>query len=301
MDGKRFLIVTADDYGIGPETSRAILELAARGRVTATVLLVTSPYAEPAVRAWRQAGCPVEMGWHSCLTLDRPILPPDQVPSLVDAQGRFRPLGRFLARLLAGRIRAEEVAAELEAQYQRFHDLVGHAPTLVNFHHHLHVFPLIGRILRRLLKRQKPLPYVRRVREPWSLLAQVPGIRLKRAVLSLLGRRDARRQDRAGFPGNDWLAGIADPPQVIDPEFFARWLTHVPGETVELVCHPGYRDMTLLGRDCVLGEGQLHRRICELKLMQRITFPDACDEAGFTLVSPSDLSHLHGERRKHAA
>ncbi len=56
MDATRFLVVIADDYGIGPETSRAILELAARKVVTGTVLLVNSPHAEGAVRAWRQSG-----------------------------------------------------------------------------------------------------------------------------------------------------------------------------------------------------------------------------------------------------
>ena len=56
MDATRFLIVMADDYGVGPETSRGILELAARGVVTGTVLMVNSPYALDAVRAWRQSG-----------------------------------------------------------------------------------------------------------------------------------------------------------------------------------------------------------------------------------------------------
>jgi len=57
MDATRFLVVIADDYGIGPETSRGILELAVRNLITGTVLLVNSPYAEEAVRAVRkQAG-----------------------------------------------------------------------------------------------------------------------------------------------------------------------------------------------------------------------------------------------------
>ena len=74
---QRFLVVTADDFGIGPATTHGILELALQGRVTATVLLVNSPHAEAAVRAWRQAGCVPELGWHPCLTLDRPVRPPE--------------------------------------------------------------------------------------------------------------------------------------------------------------------------------------------------------------------------------
>src|SRR5581483_5943619 len=53
MDATRFLVVIADAYGIGAETSRGSLELDARNLITGTVLLVNSPSAEEAVRAWR--------------------------------------------------------------------------------------------------------------------------------------------------------------------------------------------------------------------------------------------------------
>src|SRR5271155_5869108 len=119
VNGKRYLIVTADDYGIGPQTSRGLLELGLEGRITATVLLVNSPYAEPAVRSWLQAGRPIPLGWHPCLTLDRPVLPPERVPSLVDGQGKFRPLGGFMRRVALGRLSADEIRAELYAQYVR--------------------------------------------------------------------------------------------------------------------------------------------------------------------------------------
>ena len=64
MEPARFLMVVADDFGIGPETSKAILELARDNVVTGTVLLTNSPYAEPAVKAWRAAGLSADLGWH---------------------------------------------------------------------------------------------------------------------------------------------------------------------------------------------------------------------------------------------
>ena len=54
----RQLVVVADDFGIGPETDRGILELGAAGLVGSTVLLVNSPYAEAGVAAWNRAGRP---------------------------------------------------------------------------------------------------------------------------------------------------------------------------------------------------------------------------------------------------
>src|SRR5439155_602010 len=131
--------------------------------------------------------------------------------------------------LYLGRIKSDEIADELRAQWQRFCDLVGHAPTTVNTHHHVQVFSPVGQLLQDVLAVQHPLPYVRRVREPWRLLASVPGARFKRAVLSGWGRGDARRLRRQGFPGNHWLAGVTDPPFVKDPAFFTRWLSRVPG------------------------------------------------------------------------
>jgi chitin disaccharide deacetylase len=289
VDGKRFLVVTADDFGIGPATTHGILDLAAQGLVTCSVLLVNSPYAEPAVRAWRQAGRPLELGWHPCLTLDRPLLPAEQVPSLVGPDGRFHPLGRFLRRLLLGRIDSAEAEAELRAQLTRFAELVGHPPTVVNSHHHVQVFSPVGDILTELLARRPPLPYVRRVREPWPVLLRIPGARLKRLVLSVLGRGNAARQEAAGLAGNDWLAGITDPPCVADPEFLARWLRQTPGRVVELTCHPGYLDTTLVGRDCTRDDGQLERRPRERQLLEQANFRQACRRAGFRLVSPTEL------------
>ena len=301
MDAFRFLVVVADDYGIGPATSQGILDLAARRAVSGSVLLVNSPYAESAVRAWRQARLPLELGWHPCLTLDRPVLAPGKVPSLVGPDGRFHPLGRFLHRLATWQVRAAEVEAELRAQYGRFHDLVGHPPTVVNSHHHVQVFHPVGSLLLRVLERQRVLPYLRRVREPWQMLARVPGARRKRLLLTLLGRRDARRQQRRGFPGNDWLAGITDPPCVADPQFLVRWLTRVPGRVVELTCHPGFQDMSLIGRDCTALDGQVERRVREHELLRQPSFREACARAGFTLVAPSEVADMLRGGQKHAA
>ncbi len=292
LGDKRFLVVTADDYGIGPATSQGILDLAHRGVVTSAVLLVGSAYAEESVWKWRQAGMPMELGWHPCLTLDRPILPPSQVPSLVGADGRFHPLGVLIRRLLLKRIRSAEVEAELNAQYDRFLELIGHTPTVVNSHHHVQVFKPIGAILRKVLRRSLELPYMRRIREPWRALLRIPGARFKRMMLSWLGRHDARCQRRDGFPGNDWLAGITDPPWVADSSFLTRWLTRVPGEVVELTCHPGHFDSTLVGRDCTPDDGQLDRRVNEFHLLESPRFKETCRQAGFLLAAPAALENL---------
>src|SRR5437879_6186914 len=95
MKQPRALVVIADDFGMGPGITQAILELAARRLVTGSVLMVNSPYAEAGVRAWRDAGRPMDLGWHPTLTSDAPVLPAERVPSLVGADGNFCSLGRL--------------------------------------------------------------------------------------------------------------------------------------------------------------------------------------------------------------
>jgi predicted glycoside hydrolase/deacetylase ChbG (UPF0249 family) len=301
VDRKRYLIVTADDFGIGPATSQGILDLAAQGLLTCTVLIVNSPYAEQAVCAWRQAGTPLELGWHPCLTLDEPVLPAERVPSLTGPEGRFWPLAQFLKRVCTGRIDAAEVEAELRAQLDRFVALAGRPPVVVNSHQHVQLFQPVGDILLDLLGRRQPLPYVRRIREPWRMLWRVPGARVKRAVLSFLGRRDAYQQAGYGFPGNDWLAGVTNPEWVADPQFLVRWLGRVPGKVVELACHPGHRDDTLIGRDCTLEDGGVQRRVDEFRRLSETSFQAVCQRAGFVLAAPSEVSNLQRPRVAHAA
>lgn len=294
----RFLVVVADDFGMGPSTSAGILDVADRGAITASVLLVNSPHAESAVRAWRQRGCPMELGWHPNLTLDAPVAPTHRVKTLVGPDGKLWPLASFLRRWSPGRLDAAHIELELRAQLDRFFELVGHAPTVVNCHQHVGVFGPVGDILMNVLQARGCRPYLRRVREPLALLWGVPGARIKRAWLNFLGRGLARRQEQRDFPGNDWLAGVTDPKWVKNPDFFRTWLQAVPGERVELMCHPGYQDPTLLGRDCRTGDGLLQRRVDELLLLKKPAFLEAVQEAGFRLVTPSELcktrsSHVH--------
>jgi predicted glycoside hydrolase/deacetylase ChbG (UPF0249 family) len=225
------------------------------------------------------------MGWHPNLNLDAPLLSPAQVPSLVMGEGQLASLGQMMLRMACGRLQYREVVRELDAQLQRFHDLVGHPPRLINAHKHVHVFPMISRALTDVLRRWRLRPYVRRVIEPPSCLRAIPGARIKRLFLATLGRSAARRQDRAGFTGNEWLAGVTDPQWVHEPQFFSRWIAQVPCRVVELSVHPGHRDETLIGRDCSATDGQLERRVAEHRLLTHPSFRTACLQAGFTLSS----------------
>lgn len=290
MAQRRQLVVVADDYGIGPATSAGILRLCQLGAVTGTVLLVNSPFATDAVHAWQFANVDADLGWHPCLTIDSPVAPAEKVRSLMMRDGRFPSLGKLMTWLMMGRCRPSEIVYEFRAQLHRFREVTGHWPTVVNSHHHIQIFPIVGAALRWVLREAGIRPYLRCIREPWATIHTVPGARTKRAFLCSFGKPEAKRQLADGFPGNDNLAGVTNPKCVHDPKFFARWLANTPGNVVELTCHPGDRDETIYGRDAQPGDGNVERRVQELALLSDPQFRVNVMQAGYELVRPSELN-----------
>ena len=276
----RKLWIVADDFGLGPGTTRGILKLGEAGLLSGTTLLVTSPHAEDAVAEWKRHR-PLTLGWHPCLTMDRPLCDPATVPSLVDTRGVFLPLGTLLKRLVLKRVYRNDVQRELRAQLARYIELVGEAPRLVNGHHHIHIFEPVRSVLLDLLDATKP--YLRRVTEPRHTLLRVPGVRLKRALLSAMGHASAKLQARAGFPAARQLLGVSDPPHVLDPGFFVRWLRASRGDHVELMVHPGEPDDCIGQRDGGAGAGHTERRVAEYTALQTPQFRACIEECGFTI------------------
>jgi chitin disaccharide deacetylase len=76
---------------------------------------------------------------------------------------------------------------------------------------------------------------------------------------------------------------------VKDASFLTRWLSRVPGKVVELTCHPGRHDETLLGRDATETDGQMQRRVDEFTLLSQPSFREVCRQAQFTRVAPREL------------
>ena len=131
------LIVNADDLGRTPGINSGIFEAHSQGLVTSATLMVGFSAAEEAADFWRHNPA-IGVGLHVALTGGRPLLPPEEVPSLVDGEGRFpaKPEGLDGAQPV-------EVMAEVEAQLGRFRALTGRLPTHLDSHHHSHRLPVV--------------------------------------------------------------------------------------------------------------------------------------------------------------
>ena len=129
---KKRLIVNADDLGLSPGVNRGILEAHLRGVVSSSTLMVNMPSALSGAALVRAEAPRLGLGLHLNLSHGRPLLPPEEVPSLVRADGRFVSVSRGLASARCWH--PKEVRAELEAQLARFGELTGGLPDHLDSH-----------------------------------------------------------------------------------------------------------------------------------------------------------------------
>lgn len=131
----RRLIVNADDLGRTQGIDRGIFEAHRDGILTSATLMVTGAAARDT--AARLGEVPeLGVGLHLVMAGGRPALPPQEIPSLVDAGGRLPRNPDGLREAEAG-----EILAEARAQLDLFRELTGREPTHFDSHYHTHRLP----------------------------------------------------------------------------------------------------------------------------------------------------------------
>lgn len=276
------LIVNADDFGLTHGVNRAIVELHAVGLVTSTSLMACAGATDEAIEL-ACATPSLGVGCHVVLVDGEPILPPEMVPSLVDARtGRFPDsLTAFLLRLFTGRIRAEEIEAEAAAQIAHLQQR-GVRLTHIDTHKHAHMFsPVLRPVLR--AARAAGLRAVRHPFEPeWAVRAAV-GAPLARVVqiagLRPLGPRCRRILAQEGFTTTDGTVAMAGT-GTLNEAALRSLLGKIPAGTWELVTHPGYNDADLAG---------VRTRLRGSRDVERLALAAIPDVSGIELISFAGL------------
>ena len=223
------LVVTADDLGYSAGIDRAILAAYRDGIVRSTSLLVTFPRAQEAAEMARAAHG-LEVGLHIDLVEGTPVSDVARVPTLVDADGRFLGLGRLFRGLASGRVRASEVAAEIRAQVARAREL-GTPALAWDSHRHVHLFPLVARVVGAVAKEQGAR-WIRRASPPSPTRAR------KAVILGLATAGSSMFLRRV--PGNDWYVDLTSRRPAPDAAWVALLAT-LPG-VGEIGAHPGPGD-----------------------------------------------------------
>jgi predicted glycoside hydrolase/deacetylase ChbG (UPF0249 family) len=243
--------VVADDFGIGVETSRGIIDAATDGPVTATSALVVAEACEASLPLLEDAPG-LDLGLHVALTGGFRPVQATRASGLVGRDGRFGSLAALFAACLTRRVSRAALQDEIAAQAERLRRLAGRPPAYFDGHHHAHELPVIREVVAELA-REGVLPPVSRVTpEPNEIRRRVTGDRLRRRILDALGRRTASVFARYGLQANDGLFGtFIDPGWTLTAGFpWAAHLRHLPAAgVVEWMVHPGRPDPALRAID----------------------------------------------------
>ncbi|HYN21373.1 MAG TPA: ChbG/HpnK family deacetylase [Thermoanaerobaculia bacterium] len=235
----RALVVTADDVGLHPGMTQGALRAHDHGIVTACSVVANGRAFEAALDPLRDRP-KLDVGVHLTLVGERPLSPPERVPSLVDRNGAFlRDFRVFTRKYLSGGVIAAEVEQELRRQMERLLD-AGLKIVHANSHQHLHVLPRIFEIVLRLADEYR-IPFVR---VPGETVAVRSLRAIQIGILNRLGRAARRRLERhASLRSAERTIGILDAGR-LTVERLINLLEDAEGVT-ELVCHPGLDDDAL--------------------------------------------------------
>ncbi len=251
----RRLIINADDFGLTEGVNRAILEGHRDGVITSTTLMANGNWFASAVRS-AQSAPELSIGCHVVLVDGEPLLPKEQVRSLLagsNGTARLRQGFLDLARdNFRQKIKPGEVEAEATAQIRTLQS-AGITVSHVDSHKHAHMLPSICRAVLRAARAcgvkavrnpfvpLKPLAFAHLVRRPklWTRYTEV----------KVLRRYEAEFREmvaRAGMVTTDGSFGVLVT-GALDENLFEAIIGSIPEGTWEFICHPGYNDAELDG------------------------------------------------------
>lgn len=158
------IIFNADDFGISRGVNAAICEAHNKGILNSASLMVNQEFAAEAVEAAKKMPN-LEMGLHLNLTNEIPAARPEDIPLLVDADGKLK--NGFVKLLLLSIFRprkfATEVEKEIRAQVQKY-VATGLKMAHIDGHRHVHLIPAVFKILRKI-QTEYAVPRVRVMNE----------------------------------------------------------------------------------------------------------------------------------------
>lgn len=248
---KSTVILCADDFGISAGVNRAILDLAAQGRLSAVSCMSVGPAFAAGMEALKPLKGKIDVGLHLTFT----SLPP-LTKELGERFGALEPLilkswGSMLLELLflgnsMWGLNEELVKEEIRAQFEKFAEIWGAPPDFIDGHQHVHVLPVIRNMMLRVRAEMAPQAWIRNVCD-FSAVKESG----KSAVMAVLGWVLMRQMQIYNIPHNKRLRGAYDYTKPVDyAALMARWCALT--EPVLIYCHPGFPDAGLAKFDTVL-------------------------------------------------
>jgi predicted glycoside hydrolase/deacetylase ChbG (UPF0249 family) len=266
------ILLCADDYALTEGVARAVGELAAARRISATSALVTTPHWPAMAQRLVVHRGRIAVGLHLNLTLGGPL----------GAMPRFAPRGLFpkrhavIARALSRLLPRREIRAEIERQLDAFERHLRFAPDHIDGHEHMHALPGIRGCLFAVVGRRYPglKPLIRDPSDSWSAIRGrgAPG---KAMAVAALASGFAAGAARRGIPTNRGFSGFS---RFDVEEPYAQELERAlrePGQRHIVMCHPGHPDAELAAIDPVVERRRMEYEVLmrDASLVERVWRP----------------------------
>lgn len=280
---RKRVIFTADDFGLHVAVNEAVERACMQGVLTAASLMMGEEATADAVRCARRLP-QLAVGLHVALADATPVLPPAEIPDLVDSSGRFgAAMARAGARFFFLPHVRRQLAAEIRAQFQAFAE-TGLVLDHVNAHKHFHLHPTVFSMILHI-GREFGLKAMRLPHEP--LLA---GLRVtRRGALGRLGWSGflspwmglmKARLALASVRHNDAVFGLSASGHM-DEAVLLAILSALPRGVTEIYLHPATRDAISESMADYVPEAELEaltsprvRAALERESIDRIAFAD---------------------------
>lgn len=268
----------ADDYGISPSVNAAIRDLAVRGRLNATSVMVVAPSFHRgealALQTLNAKTQHVAIGLH--VTMTSPFHPLSEgFRPLRD--GAFPSLGTLLLRGSLRSLKPDALVTEITRQVRVFTEHFGRPPDFIDGHQHVQLFPQVRDAFLTVARREAPAAWVRQCGRalPFrNILADQKGL-----LLDLLSRGFRRRAIALGVRTNPAFAGTYTFRDQADfATTFPHFLDELPDGSV-VMCHPGFVDSELQKLDPLTT-----LREQEYAFLVQDTFPDLLARHGVALA-----------------
>lgn len=135
QSGQRFLIINADDLCYDQATNDAIIKCYKEGIVTSTTAYVNFPDSIKLLKEVHQQYPDFPIGIHLNITFGKPVLPPEEIPTLVNKKtGEFWNEDQILTHIAD--MSYDEVQKEIHAQIELFRSS-GVPLDHIDYHNHL--------------------------------------------------------------------------------------------------------------------------------------------------------------------
>ena len=240
LPSTRRLIVNADDFGRSASINEAVIRAHRDGILTTASLMVNEPACDDAVQL-AKANPRLGVGLHLTLLMGHATLPYGLIPGLANPRGEFSnaPAATGARYFFRRELRAQ-LRAEIHAQFARF-PATGLPLDHVNGHLHLHLHPVVFRILMEDAA-QLGIRHLRWTREPFWLNARLTAgqwfYRLSHAfIYRCLSARARRPLARRGIKHTSVVFGLLQNARV-DEAYVMKLLPRLPAGDSELYSHP---------------------------------------------------------------